>query len=343
MTKVITRYFSSAKRARMARKDLLFIERFPYAILHLIDDADGAADYLKDHDVLPETADLYAEKLGIGGAVLLVRAGFKPLGAAQTFRDVTAALGAEDLGVVEEVVVDDSKLHAPSVDPYHQLVMSAPRGPDDTNYYQANWPIPLISRRKPFTHSLVEPHAHMADVFWPLTIRTKPYSWSLFDDHARMANWPIGLISKRKPFDGFAFPRHSRMANFLLPLISRRKPYDKFAFPRHSRMATVPFPLLINGKGGTNAIIPGEPYMANFPIPLLSKRKPYDEFAFPRHSRMANFPFGLISRRKPITASIFPRHAHMANFPIPLVIRNAGKRGELTVSRLLGIPTLATR
>lgn len=343
MTKVITRYFSSAKRARMARKDLLFIERFPYAIIHLIDQADGAAEYLKDQDVLPETADLYAEKLGVGGAVLLVRAGYKPLGAAQIVRDVTAALGAESLGVTEEVTVKEANLHAPSVDTYHQLVMSAPRDPGDTNYYQANWPIPLISRRKPFTYSLVEPHAHMADVFWPLTIRVKPYSWSLFDDHARMANWPIGLISKRKPFDGFAFPRHSRMANFILPLLSKRKPYTGSIIDRHARMANWPFPHLINGKTGTNALMPGAPRMANFPIPLLSDRKPYDQFAFPRHSRMANFPFGLISRRKPITASIFSRHARMANFPIPLVIRHAGKKGELTLSRLLGIPTLSPR
>ena len=57
MTKVISRYFSSAKRARMARKDLLFIERFPYAIIHLIDKAEGAADYAH----LIASADLFID------------------------------------------------------------------------------------------------------------------------------------------------------------------------------------------------------------------------------------------------------------------------------------------
>jgi len=340
MTQVITRYFDSAARARMAKKDLVFINDVSPRIIDLYEGADAAAEHMEKHGVEAATVAAYMEKLASGGAVILVRAGFQPLGVAQTTRDVLAALNPADMGdLVEEVRIKDPA-KPPSVYTDHPLVMTRMREPGQTNYYMANWPIRLISRRKPYTGSLLEDqHGRMADVFWPLTIRVKPYSWSLFDDHQRMANWPFGLISKRKPFDGFAFPRHSRMANFILPLLSKRKPYTGSIIDKHARMANWPFPHLINGERGNNALIPGAPRMANFPIPLLSKRKPKDRFAFPRHARMANFPIGLISKRKPITASIFPRHARMANFILPLVIRSRDR----TERGYFGLPTLAAR
>ncbi len=349
MTKIITRYFDNAGAAKAAKKDLVFVERLSPNIVHVFEGAEDIAGRLGAYDVAPATADAYGQRLASGGAVLLVQAGYKPLGVAQIARDVMSASGASPIAdLVEEVIVKDDPQFAPSILSDHPLMMTNDREPGDTNYYQANWPIPLINRRKPFTYSLFEKHARMADIFWPLVIRYKPYSWKLFDEHAYMANWPFGHISKRKPADAFAFPRHARMANFPLPLISKRKPYTGSLFPRHQRMATVPFPLLINGKTGGNALIPGAPRMANFPIPLLSNRKPKDAFAFPRHARMANFPIGLTSKRKPFTGSIFSRHARMANFPLPLVIRSSeknrqGQPKQFLLSRLFGLPTLLAR
>ncbi|MEL7150150.1 MAG: PucR family transcriptional regulator [Pseudomonadota bacterium] len=339
MTQVITRYFESAARARMAKSDLVFIEDFSPRIIDLCDDADKAKAHLAKNHVDAATISAYADKLASGGAVILVRAGFRPLGVAQKTRDVLDSLGPVDMGgAIEEVRVKDPA-KPPSVYKDHPLVMTRMREPGQTSYYMANWPIPLISRRKPYTGSLLQDqHGRMADVFWPLTVRAKPYSWSLFDDHQRMANFPIGLISKRKPFDGFAFPRHARMANMILPLLSKRKPYTGAIIEKHARMANWPFPHLINGKRGNNALMPGAPRMANFPIPLLSQRKPKDRFAFPRHARMANFPIRLISKRKPFTGSIFSRHARMANFILPLVIRSGSRaRGYF------GLPTLSAR
>ncbi len=162
MTKIITRYFESADKARAARKDLVFVKRVSRHIVDVLESADGLTDKLAKFSVDPATAEAYAERLANGGAVLMVKAGFKPLGIAQTVRDVTAELGAADLGgLVEEVEYQDDNRHAPSIDRDHPLIMSQFRDPDDTNHYMANWPIPLISRRKPFTHSLVEPHARM--------------------------------------------------------------------------------------------------------------------------------------------------------------------------------------
>lgn len=344
MTKLITRYFESADRARTAKKDLVFVKQFSDRIVHLYDSAEAFAKRRADFTLDAATADAYATRLATGGAVLLVQAGYRPLMAAQITRDVMHELGAADLiELVEEVQIKDDLTVAPSIYRDHRFMLSRRREPGDTNFFMANWPIPLISRRKPFTYSLVDPHARMADVFWPLVVKGKPFTFSLFDDHQRMANFPIGLISKRKPFDGFAFPRHARMANMILPLLSKRKPYTGSIIDRHARMANWPFPHLINGTPGKNALMPGAPRMANFPISLLSKRKPYDASVFARHARMANFPIGLLSKRKPITASIFPRHARMANFPLPLVIRSSSGSSGFWLSRMFGIPTLVRR
>ena len=62
----------------------------------------------------------------------------------------------------------------------------------------ANFPISLLSDRKPFTGSI-------------------------FGRHARMANFPLPLISKRKPFTGSLIAPHARMADMFLPLTIRRE------------------------------------------------------------------------------------------------------------------------
>lgn len=336
MTQVITRYFDSADAGRRAKKDLIFINDFPPRIIDFYDSAEDAAAGLADNGVGAETVSAYTDKLASGGAVILVRAGFRPLGVARTTREALDAWGAADMGdVVEEVRIKDDTTPR-SVYTDHRLMLTRTREPGDTNYYMANWPIPLISRKKPNTFMLTAPHARMADKILPLVVKGKPFTFKLFDEHAYMANFPIGHISKRKPFDGFAFSRHARMANFPIGLISRRKPNTRSIIARHARMANWPVPHLINGEQGKNALMPGAPRMANFPIGLLSKRRPYDGFAFPRHSRMAKFPIGLISKRKPFTGSIFPRHARMANFILPLVIRSGSRaRGYF------GLPTLS--
>ena len=341
MTKVITRYFDRLAAARLVRKELLHMRNFPRRIVHVFENADDIEERLAVKHVLADTAKAYKGRLANGGAVVLVEAGYKPLGVAKITREVAAQMGAADLGdIVEEVRVKDDTNFKLSVDQDHSLILSRFRDPDDTNYHMANWPIPLISRRKPFRGSLLpHDHAHMAN--WPISLisKRKPFTGSIFSRHARMANFPIPLISKRKPADRLAFPRHARMANFPIPLISKRKPYTGSIFARHARMANWPFPHLINGKQGTNALMPGGPRMANFPISLLSDRKPYTGSIFSPHARMANFPISLISKRKPFTGSIFSRHARMANMILPLV----STPREFTGRGVFGLPTLSKR
>lgn len=342
MTTILTRYFESADQAESAKRELMYTHRVSPAIIRIFNDPKGLTDALTKADVVPDTAKTYSSRMKSGGAVLMVRGKYKPLGVTKIARQVAEAKGAVDLGDInQEVFVKDERGRGLSILPDHGHIFLRPRDPDQTNYHMADWPLPLISRRKPFNETAIPRHGRMANWPIPLLSTRKPYTGSIFPRHARMANFPIRLISKRKPFTGSIFPRHARMANFPLPLISRRKPWDRFAFPRHMRMANWPFPHLINGEEHTNAIIPDSPHMANFPIGLLSDRKPYDGSIFPKHARMAKFPIGLISKRKPITASVFSRHARMADLILPLVTRRVEDGGEArSFSKLLGWPTI---
>ncbi|WP_300031132.1 PucR family transcriptional regulator [uncultured Roseobacter sp.] len=348
MTQVITRFFDSAPKALSAKR-ALELQRFPRKDLEILTDPDTLVATLTAEQVDEKTAVAYKKRLGSGGAVLLAKATYKPLGAARLTRETADQMGAPATdGLIEEVYVQDKPHQAATILHDHPLMLSRRRDSAPTGYYMADWPIPLIVRRKPPEEFLFPRHARMANFPIPLISKRKPGDSFAFPRHARMANFPIPLLSKRKPSDKFAFPRHARMANFPIPLLSKRKPYDGTKIGRHTRMAGWPFPHLINGKTGTNALIPGAPRMANFPIPLLSKRTPGDKFAFPRHARMANFPLPLLSKRKPSDKFAFPRHKRMADAILPLIIKHGeGKQTSVSegfsLSRMFGFPTLKQR
>ena len=175
MTTVITRYFDSAAQARQVKNELVYRRRFPQNIVRLYDEAEGLAEALTDGDVALKTAQAYQDRIAGGGAVLMGRAGYKPLSVAQITRDVMAQMGAADLGGrSEEVYVKDPPYSTLSVLPGSPLMLTRLKDPTSTTYHMADWPIPLISRRKPFKESLIPRNGHMA-------------------------NWPIPLLSKRTP------------------------------------------------------------------------------------------------------------------------------------------------
>ena len=349
MTTIITRYFESEDQARMAERALVYEKQLSPTIVRVYDEADGLADTLIAANVLPETAQAYQSRMAKGGAVILVRAGYKPLGVSKITREVVSEMGAADLGDLNEAVFyKDERKRSLSILTEHPFMLTRLKDRKDKTYHMADWPIPLISKRKPYDEMVIPRHGRMANFPIPLISKRKPYTGSIFPRHARMANFPIPLISRRKPYTGSIIPRHGRMANFPIPLISRRKPYTKSLIPRHMHMANWPFPHLIDGETGTNALIPGGPRMANFPIPLLSDRKPYTGSIFSKHARMANFPIGLISKRKPFTGSAIPRHARMADIILPLVIRREATAKQdggsgFSFSKMIGMPTIKRR
>lgn len=338
MTQVITRLFESAKQAETVRWTLLS-KRLPDHIVTVYTQAEGLKDTLITAHVNAETAETYANRVAQGGAVVLVKAGHRPLRVAQTARDVMSDLGAVNMGdMTEEVKVKDKPGDSGSLMAGNPLLLTRKKDPNATNFYMANWPIPLISKRKPSDEMLISRHGRMAAWPIPLTARIKPRDEYAFPRHMRMANFPLPLIWKgEKKLYTSVFPRHARMANAILPLISKRKPYTGSMIPRHHRFANWPFPHLINGKQHTNSLMPGAPRMAAGPMNLISKRKPYTGSLIPRHGRMANFPIRLLSSRKPSTASIFPRHARMANFILPLLSKNTERKSRF------GFPLLSKR
>ena len=349
MTQVITRYFESESKAYSTKRRLQF-ERFPRKDLWIFTDPDGLVETLTSENVAKATAEGYAKRLASdGGAVFLAKATYKPLGVAKLTRQVTADMGAADMGgLVEEVYVKDRPGKKDSILTEHPLILSRARDHNPSNYYMADWPIPLISRRKPMDESVFPRHARMANWPIPLLSKRKPSDNFAFSRHARMAAFPIPLLSKRTPSDKFAFPRHARMAAFPIPLLSKRKPSTSSMIGRHARMANWPFPHLINGKTGTNALVPGGKRMANFPISLISKREPMSASIFSKHARMASFPIPLLSKRKPFTGSMVPRHGRMADAFLPLVIKHAESKSAsghsgFSFSRLFGLPTLKRR
>ena len=212
MTKIITRCYDSAEKARLVRHELIEIQKFSPRIVEIHDTAEDLVATLTEAHVQAATATAYEKHVARGGAVVLVRAGYRPLGVAQTTRDVADAMGALDLSdLVEEVYLKEGpEPLSGKILLDHPRLLTRDRVPGSTTYHMADWPIPLISRRKPIRESIIPPHAHMA-------------------------NWPIPLISRRKPADNFAFPRHARMAAFPIPLISRRKARRPFLPSRVTR------------------------------------------------------------------------------------------------------------
>ncbi|MEM9429199.1 MAG: PucR family transcriptional regulator [Pseudomonadota bacterium] len=340
MTQVITRYFESVSRARVAERELR-LRGLSRRIIRVYTSADGLAEVLKAAQVAPATAMAYEQRMsGPGGAVLRVDASYKPLGVATITREVLAGMRSADLGGLPEeaYVVDAPPRSSRSIRADHPLILSREPDPDRTSFHMADWPLPLISRAKPFRGSVIKPHGRAANWPIPLVVRHRPRDEFAFPRHARMANLIFPLTIRRVPSDNFVFPRHARMANWPIPLTNRATPFRRSIFAPHARMANWPFPHLINGRTGTNALMPGAPRMANRPYRLLSDRKPLDRFAFPRHARMADLILPLVNRRKPITASLIPKHGRMANLILPLVVRWAPTRRGL-----LGLPTLSRR
>ncbi|MEM9249930.1 MAG: PucR family transcriptional regulator, partial [Pseudomonadota bacterium] len=116
MTTVITRYFEDAAQCRAVQSELLYSRGFPARIVTVFDSPDGLVGALTAAEVKAATADTYQAKMAKGGAVLLVRAGYRPLGAAKTTRLLAASMGGAALdNVVEQVVVKDKLEPIPKV------------------------------------------------------------------------------------------------------------------------------------------------------------------------------------------------------------------------------------
>ncbi len=344
MAKIITRFFESTEKAKITRHELVEMQRLPPVNVKILSSADDVDAMMGGEAFEKATVQEYKKRLKKGGAVMMVRAGYQPLGVARITRDTMAQMGAADLGdLVEEIQVkDEIQAASDKILPSHPRFFTRLRDPDSDTYHMANWPIPLLSRREPSNLSLFPQHARMAS--WPMGLlapSTKRYGrfpFGLLVPRQRyMAKFPFAHIvpghrfMAKFPF-GHLVPGHKFMAKFpFAHLVPGHRFMAKFPFghlvPGHARMARWPFPLLINEEQGTNSLVPGHKFMAKFPFAhLVPGHKFMAKFPFahivPGHKFMAKFPFDHIvpghkfMARFPI-AHIVPGHKYMANFVYP--------------------------
>lgn len=232
MTTIITRLFASEEAAqRVANK--LHWEGFPkraYRVIPASAGSDAAAmeDRLKRAGVDPDAAAAYAGKLGDGGAVMVIHATYKPLGAARIAREILGRAETVDVGSVnDDFYVPDGPQRASSVLKDHPRIMTLPigeeeipRGPvterffpllkahkegrsvmdSDRRMSRAFWPMPLVIRGRE-SHSVISGGKHMSTTFWPMAlVSTSPRRKSVIPGGglplSRALGWPP--ISRRR-------------------------------------------------------------------------------------------------------------------------------------------------
>jgi hypothetical protein len=179
MTTVITRYFDSVEQARSVKYELVRHRGFSLRILSFYEEVDGLVDALNAQSVEIETARAYEERMARGGAVILVRAGYKPLSVPDTTREVMVEMGAAYMGsLTEEVYVKNQLRPMLSILANNPLMLLRPSDLTSSSLPMADWPIPLISRRKTFAETLFPRHARMANFPWPPLMSDSEFSFS---------------------------------------------------------------------------------------------------------------------------------------------------------------------
>lgn len=207
MTTVITRLYADEDTAKRVEKRL-YLQGFPRRATEVIAKREGQgaktlADRMQSAMVPQEAAGTLADKVVGGATLLVVRATYKPLGAAQRARDVTADSDTVSSGLPEdEFYIPGGVDHAPSVLTDHPRFLTFPgdgedirpslvssalglplisrKGPKSKVYAGGRlmskmfWPMPLISKRKP-SGAVIHGGRFMSKLFWPMPlVSTKP-------------------------------------------------------------------------------------------------------------------------------------------------------------------------
>jgi len=233
MTTVITRLYADEKTADMVAQRLRW-EGLPARAVQVITGAGSdrpAIEASMNRAKVHETAvPAYADRVAAGAALLVARATYKPLGAAQIVRDVTARSKPLDVGdVVDDHYMPDEPDHAPSVlkDHPHFLMLDLEFGEYKGRPISEELGIPLLTRghRNRPIH-VFRGGKHVSKLFWPMPLVTrkrKANSAISGGRHVSKLFWPMPLITRkertRSVIRGGALPL-SRALGW--PTISRR-------------------------------------------------------------------------------------------------------------------------
>jgi hypothetical protein len=206
MTTVITRLYDEEETASATARRLNR-EGFPRHALQVITAKGLSREEIEDrmrrarvHDSAVTT---YADHVAKGDALLVVRATYKPLGAARITRDITAGTKVKNVGsVVDDHYLPDGPDHAPSVLKDHPRFLSLDLEPGEykggpvsvevgipllTRGHRSRplhvfrggaymsrwfWPIPLVTRRRK-ANSAISGGRHVSRLFWPMPLITR--------------------------------------------------------------------------------------------------------------------------------------------------------------------------
>ena len=232
MTQVITRLFADHQTARRAEGQFRFFG-FPRNIYRTLtaDDAataDALVDKLTRAGVQEATAKAYAAKMTPESALLIVSAGYKPLGVAKKTREILDRLTSVKVGKhPEENWIPTPPNRAPSILKDHPRLLTLPeelenpRGP-----ISRDLGVRLLSEPRNRTSAMTNGGRRMSKMFWPMPLlKSKGKASSAISGGKHMSRmfWPMPLLStktrRNSVIRGGALPM-SRL--FGLPTVSRR-------------------------------------------------------------------------------------------------------------------------
>lgn len=207
MITLITRLLANEDNARTIERKL-HLESFPKKIVRVYT-ADGhpasdLAGKLAGDGVEEATATAYAERMASdGAAMLMVRATYKPLGAARIAREILAESETLDVGdVAEETRIPEDPERNLSILSDHPRFLVLPLDPDDYRGgpISNEFGIPLLSKHREKS-SVMHGGGFMSKKFWPMALLRK-HSEKITAIHGgrHMSTrfWPMPLLKKHR-------------------------------------------------------------------------------------------------------------------------------------------------
>jgi hypothetical protein len=207
MTTVITRLYDSEDTASATARRLNR-EGLPRHAVEVITakglSREAIAARMQRASVHESAVPVYADHVAGGDALLVVRATYKPLGAARLTRDITARTKVKSVGsVVDQHYFADGPDHAPSVLKDHPRFLSLDLDPGEYKggLISAMLGIPLLSRgHRSRPSRVLHGEAFMSKRFWPMPLVTrkrKADSAISGGRHISSLFWPMPLISRK--------------------------------------------------------------------------------------------------------------------------------------------------
>lgn len=222
--RIISRVFSDPQHANKAN-DWLTFKAIPKGARTVITNDGDVTAALESAGVHASAVGPYAKEIAKGGAALVIKATYKPLGAANIIREAMERRSDHivDFGdkVDQDFAIAWEPDRAPSVLKDHPLLMTLP-GIEVSGAISSAFGVPTVSgrnRRK----KVMEGSKRMSRMFWPMPLlSSKSRANKTMNGSKRMSRmfWPMPLLTsgerRRSVISGGGTPFSSRFGLKLL-------------------------------------------------------------------------------------------------------------------------------